>query len=88
VFADQKHLALSFYDTALFDYIDACEQTCWMYDPDGRKPDNSECIRASTRFIHAYSRLKTVVKVSNYKFGTNLVMPQLILDTSWFEKMQ
>jgi hypothetical protein len=87
MFSNQKDLALSFYDTALYEYIAACEDTCDMY-ADGKKPDKDACVRASNRFTHAYSRLKTVVKISNYKFGTKLVMPHLVFDIDWFENVQ
>jgi hypothetical protein len=87
MFTDQKDLAISFYDTAFYDYVEACEQTCELY-ADGKLPDKSDCVRAGTRFKASYEKLKTVIRISNHKFGTNFTMPHLVLDTAWFSKVQ
>jgi hypothetical protein len=87
MFADQKDLAISFYRTALMDYVNACENMCNLYS-EGRSLEVSDQVRASTRFKASYDKLKTVVKISNYKFGTRLTMPHMVLHRDWFSKVQ
>jgi hypothetical protein len=87
MFENQKSLAISFYDTALYEYMNACEDTCDMY-AEGKLPDKSDAVRAGTRFKAAYERLSTVIRIANAKFGTTLSMPHLVLDIDWFKKVQ
>jgi hypothetical protein len=87
MFKDQVELAQSFFKQALHDYIEACEHTVFLYD-NGRIPEREEEIRAGTRFKSAYAKLRTVIKVANYKFGTSFEMPHLVFDTKWCEKVQ
>jgi hypothetical protein len=87
MFKDQAALAESFYQQALSDYIEACEQTCNLYE-DGKKPAREELVRAGTRFKSAYAKLLTVIRISNFKFGTTFTMTHFVLDTAWCEKVQ
>jgi hypothetical protein len=87
MFEGQKSLAISFYDHAMFEYVEACDQAVELY-AEHKLPEREELIRAETRMRSTYEKLKTVVKIANYKFGTSFAIPHLVFDKAWCKRLQ
>ena len=87
MFQDQKVLAISFYDHAMFEYVEACDQATELY-AEHKIPEREEVVRSETRIRSTYEKLKTVVKIANYKFGTSFSIPHLVFDKAWCKRLQ
>jgi hypothetical protein len=87
MFHDQADLAHSYYQQALFNYIEACDSITELY-AEGKVPDEGGLIKTGLDFSRAFDKLRTTVKVANVKFGTNLVMTHFVLDIDYWSKPQ
>jgi hypothetical protein len=67
--------------------MEACDAIAELY-AEGKVPDEAGLIKTGLDFSRTFDKLRTVVKIANVKFGTNLVMTHFVLDIDYWSKPQ